>query len=129
MATDYACKQGQHVFSFCRLSEWNLFLTVEYILHLQIPIALDMAVQFRSRDADLWKRICADEYMKCAVIECYESFKHVLNILVVGEIEKRLMAVFFSLPMIIHIHFLHPLFKQLIPTPQKKNNNKERNLP
>jgi hypothetical protein len=83
------------------LSEWNLFLTVEYILHLQIPIALDMAVQFRSRDADLWKRICADEYMKCAVIECYESFKHVLNILVVGEIEKRLMAVFFSLPMII----------------------------
>lgn len=48
-----------------------------------------MAVQFRSKDADLWRRICADEYMKCAVIECYESFKHVLNALVVGETEKR----------------------------------------
>lgn len=56
---------------------------------LQIPIALDMAAQFRSKDSDLWKRICADEYMKCAVIECYESFKFVLNVLVNGETEKR----------------------------------------
>lgn len=50
-----------------------------------------MALQFRSKDADLWKRICSDEYMKCAVIECYESFKLVLNALVVGETEKRLL--------------------------------------
>ncbi|KAD5803428.1 hypothetical protein E3N88_14788 [Mikania micrantha] len=57
----------------------------------QVPIALDMAVQFRSKDTDLWKRICADEYMKCAVIECYESFKLVLNALVVGHTEKRLI--------------------------------------
>ena len=55
----------------------------------QIPIALDMAVQFRSRDSELWKRISADDYMKCAVIECYESLKLVLNVLVVGETEKR----------------------------------------
>ena len=48
-----------------------------------------MAAQFRPRDSDLWKRICADEYMKCAVIECYESFKLVLNLVVVGENEKR----------------------------------------
>lgn len=61
-------------------------------LPLQIPIALDMAAQFRSRDSDLWKRICADEYMKCAVIECYETFKHVLSVLVVGENEKRLFS-------------------------------------
>lgn len=56
---------------------------------MQIPIALDMATQFRTKDSDLWKRICADEYMKCAVTECYESFKHILNLLVVGENEKR----------------------------------------
>lgn len=49
-----------------------------------------MAVQFRSKDSDLWKRICVDEYLKCAVIECYESFKLVLNALAVGETEKRL---------------------------------------
>ncbi|KAK9991306.1 hypothetical protein SO802_026291 [Lithocarpus litseifolius] len=62
----------------------------------EIPIALDMAAQFRSRDSDLWKRISADEYMKCAVIECYESLKHVLNALVVGETEKRIMGIIFK---------------------------------
>lgn len=56
---------------------------------MQIPIALDMAAQFRSKDSDLWRRICSDEYMKCAVLECYESFKLVLSLLVVGENEKR----------------------------------------
>jgi callose synthase len=66
-------------------SYWKLY----FFGNLQIPIALDMAAQFRPRDSDLWKRICADEYMKCAVIECYESFKLVLNLVVVGENEKR----------------------------------------
>ncbi|CAK7355014.1 unnamed protein product [Dovyalis caffra] len=66
------------------------------MLASKIPIALDMGAQFRSRDADLWKRICADEYMKCAVIECYESFKLVLNVLVVGEIEKRILGIIFK---------------------------------
>ncbi|KAJ8479924.1 hypothetical protein OPV22_023651 [Ensete ventricosum] len=58
-----------------------------------IPIALDMAAQFQSKDSDLWKRICADEYMKCAVIECYESFKLILNLLVIGENEKRIIGI------------------------------------
>lgn len=58
-----------------------------------------MAAQFKNKDSDLWKRICGDEYMKCAVIECYESFKHVLKALVVGENEKR-----YFLP-----HNFHPL--------------------
>lgn len=48
-----------------------------------------MAARFKARDIDIWKRICADEYMKCAVLECYESFKLVLRILIAGENEKR----------------------------------------
>ncbi|KAJ4765201.1 glucan synthase-like 3 [Rhynchospora pubera] len=71
-----------------KLIQWPPFL-----LASKIPIALDMAVQFRSRDSDLWRRICADEYMKCAVLECYESCKLVLNILVVGETEKRIIGI------------------------------------
>ncbi|CAH8375109.1 unnamed protein product [Eruca vesicaria subsp. sativa] len=70
------------------------FSTIDKVLFLeQIPIALDMAAQFRTKDSDLWKRICADEYMKCAVIECYESFKHVLHTLVIGENEKRIIGI------------------------------------
>ncbi|KAL4330238.1 hypothetical protein AHAS_Ahas13G0380100 [Arachis hypogaea] len=58
-----------------------------------IPVALDMATQFRGKDSDLWKRISADQYMKCAVIECYQSLKHVLRDLVVGENEKRIISI------------------------------------
>ncbi|XP_043697795.1 callose synthase 5 [Telopea speciosissima] len=74
-----------------KLIQWPPFL-----LASKIPIALDMAAQFRSKDSkdsDLWKRICADDYMKCAVIECYESFKLILNVLVVGENEKRMINI------------------------------------
>ncbi|KAF7130413.1 hypothetical protein RHSIM_Rhsim10G0135300 [Rhododendron simsii] len=52
-----------------------------------------LASKFRSKDSDLWRRICADEYMKCAVIECYESFKLILNALIVGETEKRIIGI------------------------------------
>ncbi|URE04735.1 callose synthase [Musa troglodytarum] len=64
-----------------------------FLLATKIPVALDMAAQFQSKDSDLWKRICVDEYMKCAVIECYESFKLILNLLVVGENEKRIIGI------------------------------------
>ncbi|KAL8152111.1 hypothetical protein V2J09_021919 [Rumex salicifolius] len=63
-----------------------------FLLAGKLPIALDMAVQFQKKDADLWKRICIDNNMKCAVLECYESFKYILNILVVGETEKRIIS-------------------------------------
>ncbi|KAL2241247.1 UNVERIFIED_CONTAM: Callose synthase 5 [Sesamum indicum] len=71
----------------------NIIQWPPFLLASKIPIALDMAAQFRSKDADLWKRICADEYMKCAVIECYESFKLILNALIIGETEKRIIGV------------------------------------
>ena len=65
-----------------------------------------MAAQFRGRDSDLWKRICADEYMKCAVLECYEFFQQILNTLVIGEAEKRWLLVSFLLMSIsFNLHF------------------------
>ena len=82
---------------------------------MQIPIALDMAVQFQSKDSDLWKRICADEYMKCAILECYESFKLVLNLLVVGENEKRFVTD--------HLCPWLEFIKEIIPWPYAKSNN------
>ncbi|PKI42246.1 hypothetical protein CRG98_037362 [Punica granatum] len=74
----------------------NIIQWPPFLLASKIPIALDIAAQFRSKDADLWKRICADEYMKCAVIECYESIKHALNVLVIGENEKRVVSGIFK---------------------------------
>ncbi|KAL5053268.1 hypothetical protein RYX36_033950 [Vicia faba] len=71
-----------------KIIQWPPFL-----LASKIPVALDMATQFRGRDSHLWSRICADEYMKCAVIECYESFKQILHDLVIGETEKRIISI------------------------------------
>lgn len=79
----YSTLYGGYIGAFDRLGE--------------IPIALDMAAPFRSKDADLWKPICANEYMKCAVIEFYESFKLILNAMIVGETEKSLYLVSWSL--------------------------------
>nr|GEZ14284.1 callose synthase 5 [Tanacetum cinerariifolium] len=74
-----------------RVVQWPPFL-----LASKIPVALDMAAHFQYKDADLWKRICADEYMKCAVIECYETFKRVLNTVVVGQTELRIIGTIFK---------------------------------
>eukprot|EP01018_Ginkgo_biloba_P025952 Gb_32715 [translate_table: standard] len=69
-----------------RIVQWPPFL-----LASKIPIALDMAKDFIGKDANIQKRIRADEYMRCAVEECYESFKHVLACVVVGEQEKSVI--------------------------------------
>jgi len=91
-----------HIFN--NIYDSNLFCL------MQIPIALDMAAQFRPRDSDLWKRICADEYMKCAVLECYESFKLVLNLLVVGENEKKVSSnIFHSFHAVCFNEFFHTI--------------------
>ncbi|KAL8489890.1 hypothetical protein ACS0TY_025686 [Phlomoides rotata] len=54
-------------FSFSGFIKPTIFLFNS--LPLQIPITVDMAAQFRPKDADLWRRIWGDENMKCAVIE------------------------------------------------------------
>ncbi|KAI3844011.1 hypothetical protein MKW92_016962 [Papaver armeniacum] len=63
-----------------------------FLLAGKIPRALDFAADFQSGDSDLWNRICADEYMKCAVMEGYELFKLILDLLVVGDNEKRIIG-------------------------------------
>ena len=42
----------------------------------QIPIALDMAKDFKGEDAELYKKM--DEYMQSALIECYESLRDII---------------------------------------------------
>ncbi|MED6156387.1 Callose synthase 5, partial [Stylosanthes scabra] len=102
-----------------KIIQWPPFL-----LASKIPVALDMATQFRGKDSDLWKRICADQYMKCAVIESYQSLKLVLRDLVVGENEKRIISIIFkevksnisknTLITNFRMSFLPSLFKKLV---------------
>ena len=47
-----------------------------------------MAKDYNGRDRELKKRLNADNYMRYAVRECYETCKSILNYLVLGHREK-----------------------------------------
>lgn len=66
---------GVSPYSFC----------FECALSLQILLAIDLALDCKDTQADLWSRICRDEYMAYAVQECYYSIEKVLYSLVDGE--------------------------------------------
>ncbi|GKV51456.1 hypothetical protein SLEP1_g58112 [Rubroshorea leprosula] len=68
------------------LIQWPPFL-----LASKIPIALDMAKDSDSRGKELKKQIESDYYMKCAVCECYASFKNISMVLVQGKREKEVI--------------------------------------
>nr|AXY97640.1 Glucan synthase-like 12 [Populus tomentosa] len=68
------------------LTQWPPFL-----LASKIPIALDMAKDSNGKDKELKKRIEADNYMSCAVCECYASFKNIIKFLVQGRPETEVI--------------------------------------
>ncbi|XP_057838272.1 callose synthase 3 isoform X2 [Cryptomeria japonica] len=62
-----------------------------FLLASKIPVALHMAKEFKGTDdEELRKKIEYDDYMKHAVKECYESFKHILRTIVVGQQDKSI---------------------------------------
>ncbi|KAI9108924.1 hypothetical protein K1719_020229 [Acacia pycnantha] len=63
-----------------RLVQWPLFL-----LSSKILLAIDLAIDCKDSQEDLWNRICRDEYMAYAVQECYYSIEKILHSLVDGE--------------------------------------------
>ncbi|XP_024025005.1 callose synthase 10 isoform X1 [Morus notabilis] len=63
-----------------RLVQWPLFL-----LSSKILLAVDLALDCKDTQADLWNRICRDEYMAYAVQECYYSIEKLLYSLIDGE--------------------------------------------
>nr|XP_048330411.1 callose synthase 10 isoform X2 [Ziziphus jujuba var. spinosa] len=63
-----------------KLVQWPLFLLTSKIL-----LAMDLAVDCKDRQLDLWNRIGRDEYMAYAVQECYYSIEKILHSLVDGE--------------------------------------------
>nr|XP_004236315.1 callose synthase 10 [Solanum lycopersicum] len=63
-----------------RLVQWPLFLLCSKIL-----LAIDLALDCKDTQRDLWTRICKDEYMAYAVQECYYSIEKILYSLNDGE--------------------------------------------
>lgn len=55
----------------------------------QLSTALSIAKDFVGKDEDLIKKIKKVSLRYSAVKECYNSFKNILGIIAVGELEKR----------------------------------------
>ncbi|KAL8201436.1 hypothetical protein R6Q57_012775 [Mikania cordata] len=70
-----------------RVVQWPPFL-----LASKIPIALDMAKDYKGKeDADLFRRINSDDYMRSAVIECYRTLKDILSDLLDDDRDKMIL--------------------------------------
>ncbi|GAB2276965.1 Callose synthase 3 [Dionaea muscipula] len=67
-----------------------------FLLASKIPIALDMAKDSNGKDQELKKKIEEDYYTSCAVSECYSSFKSIINFMVEGKQEKKVIDFIFS---------------------------------
>ncbi|KAK9269020.1 hypothetical protein L1049_000788 [Liquidambar formosana] len=76
---------------FSGIVRWPVFLLAN-----KFSTALSIARDFIGKDEILFKKIKKDEYMYCAVKECYESLKYILEILVVGDLEKRVISGIFN---------------------------------
>ncbi|KAM1064683.1 hypothetical protein TB2_028228 [Malus domestica] len=74
------------------LIQWPPFL-----LASKIPIALDMAKDSKDKDRELKKRMSTDNYMRCAIRECYLSFRSIINSLVSGAREKKVISDIFTI--------------------------------
>ncbi|CAA0816289.1 Callose synthase 7 [Striga hermonthica] len=63
-----------------------------FLLASKIPIALDMAKDFKEKeDADLFKKIKNDDFMYFAIIECYETLRDVLLGLLLDDGDKKII--------------------------------------
>ncbi|KAL6286951.1 hypothetical protein ACE6H2_011341 [Prunus campanulata] len=63
-----------------------------FLLASKIPIALDMAKDFTGKaDDDLFRKIKSDDYMYSAVIECYETLRDIISVLLDDAADKMIV--------------------------------------
>ncbi|KAL2496657.1 Callose synthase 7 [Forsythia ovata] len=63
-----------------------------FLLSSKIPIALDMAKDFKEKeDSDLFRKIKSDDFMYSAIVECYETLREVLIAFLEDEDEKEVI--------------------------------------
>ncbi|KAJ8467932.1 hypothetical protein OPV22_030484 [Ensete ventricosum] len=74
------------------LPQWPPFL-----LAGKIPVAVHMAKDSKGNDHELLKRLQTDDYMQCAVHECYLSCRIIINSLVKGADEEKVIMKIFEM--------------------------------
>ncbi|KAK7374973.1 hypothetical protein VNO80_08417 [Phaseolus coccineus] len=77
-------------------AELDIIQWPPFLLAGKIPIALVMAKDGNGKDQELKKRMRIDNYMFCAVRECYASFRNIIKHLVQGERETKVIEYMFD---------------------------------
>jgi callose synthase len=68
-----------------------------FLLCNELSLALGQAKEVTGSDPRLWRKICKNDYCCCAVIEVYDSAKHMLlEIIKEGTKEHGIVTQFFS---------------------------------
>ena len=49
---------------------------------MQIHLAIGQASEHTKSDRDLIEKVCANDYMRCAVVEAYSSFRNLITFMV-----------------------------------------------
>ncbi|KAJ6931035.1 callose synthase 7-like isoform X2, partial [Populus alba x Populus x berolinensis] len=71
-------------------SDVSVFQWPPFLLASKIPIALDMAKDFKGKeDAELYRKM--DEYMQSALIECYEALEYIICSLLEDDVDKMIV--------------------------------------
>lgn len=70
---------------------WPLFLLAK-----KFSEAVDMATNFTGKSSQLFSKIKKDCYMFCSINDFYELTKNIFRFLIIGEIEKRVVAAIFD---------------------------------
>ncbi|XP_024538919.1 callose synthase 12 [Selaginella moellendorffii] len=67
--------------------KWNISVLQwpAFLLGNEILMALGQARDWQDTDRRLWRKICKNEFRPSAVIECYESLKHILLRKIINE--------------------------------------------
>uniref|UniRef100_A0A2N9EE93 Callose synthase helical domain-containing protein n=1 Tax=Fagus sylvatica TaxID=28930 RepID=A0A2N9EE93_FAGSY len=84
--------KGKEAAKFAQL--WNRIISSfreEDLITNWIPAALHMANESKGREKKLKTRLKRDHYMSYAVCECYASCKNIMNSLVLGICEKKII--------------------------------------
>ncbi|XP_010234098.1 putative callose synthase 8 isoform X4 [Brachypodium distachyon] len=74
-----------------RSIRWPLFLLAK-----KFSKAVDMAANFTGNSTQLFWRIKKDDYMFCAINDFYELTKSIFRFLIIGDVEKRVIAATFA---------------------------------
>ncbi|KAH9706163.1 callose synthase 7 [Citrus sinensis] len=94
-----------------------------FLLASKIPIALDMAKDFKEKeDADLFRKIKNDEYMLSAVVECYETLREIIYGLLEDETDRSIVRqICYDVDINIHQHqFLNEFRMSGMPSLSEK---------